>query len=94
LMEPKQPLWLNQIIYKAPKLVSCAYISGWRACCLCLYAGILNGFRPAVHNLFLSRVSSGSLTTDWRTGRPRFDPLQRQIIFLLASVSRPFLGPT
>jgi hypothetical protein len=28
LMEPKQPLWLNQIIYKAPKLVSCAYISG------------------------------------------------------------------
>jgi hypothetical protein len=29
-----------------------------------------------------------------RTGRPGFDPRQRQRIFLLASASRPALGPT
>jgi hypothetical protein len=29
-----------------------------------------------------------------RTGRPGFDPRQRQRIFLLASASRPTLGPT
>jgi hypothetical protein len=34
------------------------------------------------------------LTTDWMTGRSKFDPRQRQMIFPLTSVSRPALGPT
>jgi hypothetical protein len=34
------------------------------------------------------------LTTDRTTGLLRFDPLQRQEIFPLTSVSRPALGPT
>jgi hypothetical protein len=29
-----------------------------------------------------------------QTGRPGFDPQQRQRIFLIASASRPALGPT
>jgi hypothetical protein len=35
-----------------------------------------------------------ALLTDWTTGRSRFDPQQRQRVFLLASVSRPALMPT
>jgi hypothetical protein len=34
------------------------------------------------------------LTTDWTTGRSRFDPRQEQKIFPLTSVSRPDLRPT
>jgi hypothetical protein len=34
------------------------------------------------------------LTTDWTTGRSRFDPQQRQDNFPIASVSRPTLRPT
>jgi hypothetical protein len=38
--------------------------------------------------------SQTCLTTGWTTGRSVFDPRQGQRIFLLASVSRPALGPT
>jgi hypothetical protein len=34
------------------------------------------------------------LTTDWTSERTGFDPLQRQRIFSLTSVSRPALRPT
>jgi hypothetical protein len=34
------------------------------------------------------------LTTGWTIGWSRFDPRQRQRIFLLAPASRPALGPT
>jgi hypothetical protein len=34
------------------------------------------------------------LTTGWTTGRSGFDPRRGQMIFPLASVSRPALGPT
>jgi hypothetical protein len=44
----------------------------------------------------MSRVAQSvqCLATGWTTGRSRFDPWQRRRIFLLASVSRPALGPT
>jgi hypothetical protein len=35
-----------------------------------------------------------SLTMGWTIGRLRFDPRQRQRIFILAPASRPALGPT
>jgi hypothetical protein len=34
------------------------------------------------------------VVTDWTTGRVRVNPLQRQEIFPLTSVSKPALGPT
>jgi hypothetical protein len=34
------------------------------------------------------------LTTDWTSGRSRFDPRKGQMIFPLTSVSSPALGPT
>jgi hypothetical protein len=49
-----------------------------------------------IYRVTWSRVAQSGhcLTTDWTTGRSRFDPWQRQRIFPLATVSRPALGPT
>jgi hypothetical protein len=49
---------------------------------------------------YLNRLGAGlaqavqCLTTDWTTGRSRFDPRRGQRILPVAPVSRPALGPT
>jgi hypothetical protein len=76
-----------------------------RSAVLCLYQ--LRTVAPAWRSYTLSiaglirelnsfsRINSKlSQFCDWlRTGRPGFDPRRRQRIFLLASASRPALGP-
>jgi hypothetical protein len=49
-----------------------------------------------IFSIYWSRSRGGSVIKSvWlRTGRPGFDLRQRQRIFLLASASRPALGPT
>jgi hypothetical protein len=44
--------------------------------------------------MFFTRWSSSFSIVGLQTGRPGFDPWQKQSIFPLASVSRPALTPT
>jgi hypothetical protein len=57
---------------------------------------LLTGIDTSICCIMVSRVAQSvqCLATGWTIGRSRFDPRQRQMIFPLASVSIPALGPT
>jgi hypothetical protein len=94
LQEPISLIWPESNASSLRRLILYLKIHFDTIVLFCEIVCCLQAFTPTFFMKLLSFIHASCIMSDYRFGRPGFDPQQRQRIFLLVSACRPVLGPT